>query len=349
MWDARFESIRDRKLNEMVIFAAMIRTDMPRRQEYMGIIDRLNRDLDVIEALAENRKVPESEPISSELYRSRLSKMELLDEYVLDACRSEDHVVPETIICKEAESTALEVSRPKELEPTVIVASPPGADSDKDSKALEVSRPKELEPTVIVTPAPGKSKGKSKGKTKSRNEDGGGIYDLVLTIDDAVTLKRVREMKDSKIDLFIDRELNGHFDQDACEDIIRFLKDDIRLIDIILSIRVSSKEDIEHKLRECVDFVDSLEEPKHKKMYTNALNREEFALEIQYIRALHNLEAVIRNRYPYLVEDRRSRSRPGYAGYAHLGLSHILIVACDGFDYVTAVADRQPQDQLLRP
>ena len=87
MWDARLEAVRDRKLNEMVIFAAMIRTDMRRRHELIGIIDMLSEDLDVLDAILNDKEVPESLPITSEFYRGRLSRLELLGEEDLDACR----------------------------------------------------------------------------------------------------------------------------------------------------------------------------------------------------------------------------------------------------------------------
>ena len=108
MWDARLEAIRDRKLNEMIIFSALVRTEPSRRHEFVGIIDKLNMDLDLIEALAENGPVPETAPIENEVYRSRLSKLELMDEFCLDSCRSgENDFGP--IICKEHPSTSVTV------------------------------------------------------------------------------------------------------------------------------------------------------------------------------------------------------------------------------------------------
>lgn len=110
MWDARFDSIRDRKLNEMVIFSAMVRTDPGRRREYVGLIDHLALDLDVLDALIAGKELPKSEPIASKLYRSRLSKYEALDEYVMDQCRK--GLVPDGIEEPEKQSR-LEAAEPK--------------------------------------------------------------------------------------------------------------------------------------------------------------------------------------------------------------------------------------------
>ena len=119
-------------------------------------------------------------------------------------------------------------------------------------------------------------------------------------------LKRIREMKDGKIDVFIDREMNGHFNDEACENVISFLKTDLKLIDLILSINVTSKEDIESKIRSILKLVEEADEPQNQKMYLNALNDEEKSLEGQYNAFLRRLEAVITSRYAFLLDDSES-------------------------------------------
>lgn len=342
MWDARLEAIRDRKLNEMVIFSALIRTDMPKRKEFFDIIEKLNKDLDLIEALAENDTIPETTPITSEMYRSRLSKMELMDEYCLDACRKgENGFGP--IICKEHMTTSVAVKqdasvavKQKAEAPAVIPEYPkpvqvenkvetemeiPEVDEPEKPAEIPIHAIKQDTPEVIppeepqemikeepeeksAEAEPVKDEPVQEGATTEESE--GGIYDLVISVDDAVSLKRVREMKDGKIDLFIDREMNGHFNDDACEDVITFLKTDIRLIDMILSINVTSKEDIENKVKQIVDFVESAEEPKHQNLYINSLNEEERALEGQYNDVLKRLEGVIASRYSYVLSKESS-------------------------------------------
>ena len=347
MWDARLEAIRDRKLNEMVIFSALIRTDMPKRKEYFDIIAKLNVDLDLIEAMADNQPIPDTSPITSELYRSRLSKLEQLDEYCLDACRTgENDFGP--IICKEHMSTSVAVKqdasvavKQKAEAPAVIpeYPKPVQVEEKKESEikmpeADEPERPAEIPihaikqdmPEVIPPEEPQEIEKEEPVEEVSAEEpvasepesvpedtpietqegEGEGIYDLVVSIDDAVALKRVREMKDGKVDLFIDRELNGHFNDDACEDVITFLKTDMKLIDLILSINVTSKQDIENKVKEIVDFVEAADEPKHQNLYINALNEEERKLEGQYNEVLKRLEGVITARYTYVLGDDKS-------------------------------------------
>ena len=321
MWDARLEAIRDRKLNEMIIFAAMVRTEPLKRHEFVTIIGMLDKDLDLVEALAENGSIPKTEPIEFESYRSRLSKLELMDEYCLDSCRKgENDFGP--IICKEHMTTSVAVKHKSES-PAVIPDYPKPVQVQEESgveapekpspipiHAINQDMPEAIPPEKPVSMPEVESKAESAGadpesvKESSGSEEG--IYDIILSIEDAVTLKRAREMKDLKVDLFIDREMNGHFDDDVCEDVITFLKTDMKLIDLILSINVSSKEDIESKVKAIVDFVASADEPRHQNIYINALNGEERKLEGEYNEALKRLEKVIAERYSHVLDENES-------------------------------------------
>ena len=312
MWDARLEAIRDRKLNEMIIFAAMIRTDMSKRHEYATIIKMLNDDLDLIQALADNGPIPETSPIAFESYRSRLSKLETIDEYCFDSCRKgENDFGP--IICKEHVTTSVAVKQDasvavqeKAESPAVIPEYPKPVMVEEKEASLDMEVPespsaipihamKQDVPEVIPPEEPS-----TIGVNES--EESEGIYDFVLSIEDAVSLKRTKEMKDRKIDLFIEREMTGHFKDDACEDVITFLKTDIKLIDLILSIDVTSKDDIECKIREIVSFVNGIDPPKHTNLYINSLNHDERGLEGEYNNVLKRLEDVIAKRYSHLLD-----------------------------------------------
>ena len=352
MWDAKLEAIRDRKLNEMVVFAALIRTDIARRHQYIEIIDRLNLDLDVIEALCADRNPPESEPLISDLYRSRLTKMELLDEYCLDALRSDrksqrppkkEKKEPEQPKIEGAETVpAIESAEPQqaiepaEEQPRIKAAK--GVPTIEAPRKVESIKEAELVPALgsaaesprLGTPkkvnaieAPAKTESLEQpaevprlnasepapmleGAEKSSKNSNDDFFDLILTMDDAVTLKKVRSMKDSKIDLFIDRAMNGHFNEDACEDVIEFLKTDIMLIDMILSINITDKFDIEKKLTAIINFVNEAEAPLHQKLYTNSLNQQEADLEGKYNEVLKKLEDVINGRYSYILEGNSS-------------------------------------------
>jgi len=134
-------------------------------------------------------------------------------------------------------------------------------------------------------------------------EGGDATFDMIVTIDDAVTLKKVKEMKDRKIDYFIDEEMTGHTKDDACEEIISFLKTDIALINKILAIDITSKASINQGLAEIVRFVQEADEPSYQKVYLNALNLSEKALEGEYNNVLWRLEQVITERYPQFLDE----------------------------------------------
>jgi len=238
MWDARLNAVRERKLREIADFAGLVRDDPNRKAEYMEIIDLLNRDIRVVDALSAKTELPESYPIESETYRSRLSKMDLLDEQGFDASRR-----------------------------TVF--------TDDDRKAAS--------------------------EADESNEPAPEVYDMILDINDAVTLKTIREMKNRKIDLFIEREMSGRFKDTACEDVISFLKTDIKLIDKIMAINITSKESIETALKDILAYVEKADEPKHQKMYLNSLNMDEQDLEGRFNDILMKLDSVIRSRYSYIV------------------------------------------------
>lgn len=293
MWDARFDSIRDRKLNELVIFSAMVRTDPSKREDYKDIVFHLFRDLEVLDALQDDKPVPKSEPITSPLYRGRLSKYESLDEYVLDQCRKEEYVdVPIPSLKDRAPQERLEP--PEEVERIAPAESMGMIESPEIPQKIE---PPE-ESQKLQAPAE-----QAAGEEQDRSDF---TFELVISIDDAVTLKRVKEMKDSKIDHFIDEETSGHIKEVACEYVIAFLKNDILLIDKILGINVSSKTGIEESLRDIVQFVENADEPKYQKVYLNSLNRNEKDLEGEYNNVLRRLEGVIHDRYPHVMKETHS-------------------------------------------
>ena len=332
MWDARFDSIKSRKLNELVIFSAMVRSDPSNMKEYEDIIIHLFNDLDVLDAIMGDKPLPNSEPILSPLYRGRLTKYESLDEFVMDECRKPDvkgiatmdekpripsaempnmieqPEVPQRIEPPVAQQSIEAPEVPQKIEPPVAqqsiqapeepqrIDSPPAKDSIEPPKELQkIDAPDEQkklevpeEPDKIAAPA----------------DDY--VFEMVISLDDAVTLKKVRTMKDSKIDYFIDQEMDGHIKDDACEDVIAFLKTDIALINKILAINITSKTGIEESIRGIVDLVNDAEEPKHQKIYLNSLDYNEKDLEGEYNNVLRRLEGVIHDRYSYVLGETRS-------------------------------------------
>lgn len=336
MWDARFDSIRDRKLNELVIFSAMVRSDQSNRKEYEDIVNHLFRDFDVLDALIADLPVPESEPIISPLYRGRLSKFESLDEYVMDQCRKGEPGIDDSASLK-ARSPQDKIEAPEEVERLEPAKDAERIEAPEDMDKLSAAEsqdmieppevPQKIEPPVaqasitapevpqmIESPVaeavtespeiPAKPQNVPEDGAESQSSDF--TFELVIPIDDAVTLKKIREIKDAKIDYFIDEEMTGHTKEEACEAVIDFLKNDITLIDKILGINVSSKSGIEESLLDIIEFVEAADEPKYQKIYLNSLNYNEKDMEGEYNNVLRRLEAVIHDRYSHLMRETHS-------------------------------------------
>ncbi len=275
MRDVRLEAIKERKLGEITLYASMIRLDIGRRNEYFALMTMINRDVDLIESLLSDDVLPETAPIRSPIYVSRLSESEIEDEKYLDGFRNGIADAPDAaeIIAEEiAEEVASEIA---EEEPAVeeIVAVETAAE---DVPAIEEDVSEEEIPEE-------------------------GVIDSVLSEDDISDLKKIREMKNSKIDLFIERELFGNFKEEACEDIIRFTKIDIRIIDLFLGLDNSDEDVLKSDLKTVVDIVNNMEPPKFGKVYTNSLNKEEAKLEIRYNELLDKVDDLVKFRFPEIV------------------------------------------------
>ena len=275
MRDVRLEAIKERKLGEITLYASMIRLDIGRRNEYFALMTMINRDVDLIESLLSDDVLPETAPIRSPIHVSRLSESEIEDEKYLDGFRNGIADAPDAaeIIAEEiAEEVASEIA---EEEPAVeeIVAVETAAE---DVPAIEEDVSEEEIPEE-------------------------GVIDSVLSEDDISDLKKIREMKNSKIDLFIERELFGNFKEEACEDIIRFTKIDIRIIDLFLGLDNSDEDVLKSDLKTVVDIVNNMEPPKFGKVYTNSLNKEEAKLEIRYNELLDKVDDLVKFRFPEIV------------------------------------------------
>ncbi len=91
MWDAELTSrVRERKLNEILTFAAMIKIDPSKKDDYVDIVDSLSLDIDACDALIETggQVDIELEPMLQPEYRSRLGQSETQDEDVFNSYKS---------------------------------------------------------------------------------------------------------------------------------------------------------------------------------------------------------------------------------------------------------------------
>ena len=125
----------------------------------------------------------------------------------------------------------------------------------------------------------------------------------LFTEDDENMLREIRAMKNSKVDLFIERELAGNFKEEACEDVIRFTKIDMRLIDLLLELDYSDRGRLESNLKTLVDIVNGMDAPKYGKLYVNSLNKEEAKLEVRYNEFIDKVDELVKERFPEIVPD----------------------------------------------
>ena len=128
------------------------------------------------------------------------------------------------------------------------------------------------------------------------------IYDVILSPDELQILSVVSVMKSAKIDFFVDMSMSGRFNEDACEDVIDFLKVDLQVIRHVLSMDYTSKESIEGNFKAILDLLNDSPAPKHQKMYINSLTMDEKVLEDSYNQIMAHVERVLNDRYSYVAE-----------------------------------------------
>lgn len=128
------------------------------------------------------------------------------------------------------------------------------------------------------------------------------IYDVILSPDELQILSVVSVMKSAKIDFFVDMSMSGRFNEDACEDVIDFLKVDLQVIRHVLAMDYTSKESIEGNFRAILDLLNDSPAPKHQKMYINSLTMDEKVLEDSYNQIMAHVERVLNDRYSYVAE-----------------------------------------------
>ena len=92
MWDAELVTrVRDRKLNEIMIFGSMAKIDSVNVDSYIDIIVSLGDDIDACDTLldTDGEATIELDSIDRPAYLERLSESEMNDEVAFDAMKSE--------------------------------------------------------------------------------------------------------------------------------------------------------------------------------------------------------------------------------------------------------------------
>ena len=122
-------------------------------------------------------------------------------------------------------------------------------------------------------------------------------YEQILTDDELQLLTMVDMMKSSKIDFFVDMAMSGRFNENACDDVIDFLKVDLAIIRSLLSMDYHDRQSIEDNFNSILGILGDASEPKHQKMYVNSLTAQEKVMEDTYNRIMERVQTIMLARY----------------------------------------------------
>ncbi len=190
------------------------------------------------------------------------------------------------------ESVATVESERDELRAVVaeLTSSSDGEEADPDTAEAE---PVAAEPSCAETSGCEDSAEPEQPKPSS--------FDSIITDRQRALLTVIMEMKSKKIDEFIDKSFSGAVSEDASEDIVAFLKDDIRICELILALDCSSFESTVAGLKAVLDAVESSTESRYQKIYLKSLDDVDKLIEDNYVDILSTINAVISARYlPYV-------------------------------------------------
>ena len=181
-------------------------------------------------------------------------------------------------------------------------------ESERDelrAAVAQLSEPPAQEPeeepvTEPVVEAPAAEPAQEEPDVNAQEQDADN-FDQVITDREKDMLARIVKMKSKKIDEFIDKAFSGEVSEDVSEDIVSFLKDDMRICELILAIDCSSFDGIVSGLRAVLDAVENSTESRFHKIYMKSLDEEDTLLEDNYVEILTDIHALISARYlPYV-------------------------------------------------
>lgn len=366
MWDAELITrVRDRKLNEIMIFGSMAKIDSANVDMYVDLIVSLGDDIDACDTLldTEGESEIELDAIGYPAYVQRLSDSEKADEDAFNAMKSEpsidvqeesledyvrsliedavkslkspepddafESIKDELRICRvriEQLSKDLDYSKGNELslqdEIDSLKEQLDALSSKNDSLRSENASLKTdlmlaeqklsvLEPayqdaisgTNVVSECASPIDGSEHFPAGSgnpvdsvqANDDKTDMkqYGGYISKENAETLRKVRSMKDSKIDVLVDAASSGKMSVSICDDIIDFLKTDVRICDAILDIDFSDRQSVISGFRSILDIVEGSKDPKHQDDYVKMLNGDEAFLEYSYSQVLNSVQGMI--------------------------------------------------------
>lgn len=287
--------VRDRKIREMAKVIGY--TNAERRYKLLG---ELGRDLEICNCAVSGTSVCSiySAPVSDPGYRSSLTEDELCDEMDLDSARlsapqmrelarslfqeaarqaSEDRSAPyreaveslkeEVCECRERiERLSLEADyRRSELEATEEERRSLAETVERQASEISSLRSRISE----MTDEAGISRARMEELSAQIDELKSGASEAME--EEKGIMDRIREMKSSKIDYFMDRMLSGEMDMDVCDDLISVLKVDMVILD-----RLAADQGLED-----VPFAAQLS-PAEAEAYERSLTGDEKELEEEF-------------------------------------------------------------------
>lgn len=374
MWDANLVTrVRDRKLNEIMVFASMAKIDSGNVDTYIDIIVSLGDDVNACDTLLDTQgeATIEMEAINRPEYLSRLSVSEREDEdafnsmksvpseesfddetvaYVrellreaVEAIRAESadseamkDVMDELHACRgriESMSSELEFARGDAQTAREQLAD---AETERDRLSTEATDLRrmvsdlrsqvsglrtdltlaEQKLSVLESAYESKDEGNVpdasaedvsgelppdeavKETTSDESEDHadgseGNSSAVYLSPENVETIRRVRKMKDEKIDQILDAAASGKMEMDVCDDIVSFLKTDISICDAILSIDFGDRNSVISGFRAIIEALNESNDPKHQDEYVSTLSLDESLLEYSYAQVLNSLQGMM--------------------------------------------------------
>ncbi len=294
MFDADLISrVRERKLSEISIFADKARTDAANVGAYIDIIVSLGDDIDACDILLETGGEAEIEldPMDSPEYLEMLSPADRADEEAFDSLKSEPQEESDAVsvlkeelsICRERVeklSQELDYSKGNEASLEEEIASlkeeleKVSGESARLREELKALRPKE-EKKPETAPA-------------SKPQLGG-----YLSKESTDAIVKARDMKASKIELFLSEADKGSIEKEICQDIADFLSVDVAICDAILSIDFSVKSSVVEGFKKIVTVLQESKEPEHQDEYVARLTPEEASIEYSYSRVINSLQGMM--------------------------------------------------------
>lgn len=369
MWDADLVArIRDRKLNEIMIFASMAKIDSGNVDTYIDIIVSLGDDIDACDTLLDTLGEAEIEldAIDAPEYAERLSPSERededrfnsmkaapigvpdqpdIEEYVrglisdaveslrpdnssddaisslkdeLSGCRARVEQLTQQLDYSRTENATLEDElrevtsdrdevrrQADELRSSIASLKTDLQLAEEKLSVLEpayqeaMSRISELESSADAVADPveevvGNNPDPEVVPEAEAEEDPVEPMDQqFLTNGNMDSVRRVRDMKESKIDSIVEAAMDGKMDMDVCDDIIEFLKDDIAICDAILQIDFDVTDSVISGFKEIMRIATDSPDPKHQEEYTQMLTPDESIIEYNYAQVLNSLQGMM--------------------------------------------------------